>query len=535
MSKGSDAKIPLPEDTPFEVGTVIGGKYRLDNLIAQGGMGRVYDAIHLATGKRAAIKMLLHDPDENPKGRERLFREARTAGGLHHPNIVDIYDVGEHDGAPYLVMERLYGETLSDRLLRGLLSPTEAIRLLIPAMRGVAAAHAQGVVHRDVKPDNIFLCLSPKGRVRSVKVLDFGISKAQRDLRQLESNLTRSGTIIGTPGYMAPEQLAGEAIGPFSDLYSFAVILFEAVAGRLPFDGDTFALMASHKLTKAPLPLRRYANVDRGLSKALQKALDRDPKKRFASLAEFGKALEPYGSDIEYETSFAAVTTAPPDATQVLAAATPPHHLTVPLIAIGVAITALIIGSSVGLYVVLSDDGPERQRKSPSLELPLPPPEEGLRQPRTATDLRTLTDRQAASDEAASDEAASNQAATNEAASNQAATNEAASNEAASNQAAPNQALSNNALLDEAVPDEAVPDEAVPEQSRQEPTARENALPGEPTASESPNGDPETAPTEQAASRDTQTTRAISPRRGSATPRRPRRPGRTGRIRLDDF
>jgi serine/threonine-protein kinase len=280
---------------------LIAGKYRIERMIAEGGMGRVYAATHAETHKRVAVKVL-RDADQTAGGRARLLREAQAVGRINHPNIVDVYDVGEHDGCAFLVMELLEGHPMSALTANGPMEITTALGLVLQAMRGVAAAHEVGVVHRDIKPENIFVCATRGGSLGRVKVLDFGISKIRRDAMRLDKNLTVSGTVVGTPRYMAPEQLTGSPVDARTDVYAFGVLLYEALAGKTPFDGDTFALVAAQKLNRPPRALHRVVNVDRGLSRIVMRALAIDPDKRFKSLEAFATALEAY-SDVGFRTS----------------------------------------------------------------------------------------------------------------------------------------------------------------------------------------------------------------------------------------
>jgi serine/threonine-protein kinase len=243
-----------------------------------------------------AIKALrdLTGKGANAQARARLLREARAAGSIRHPNVVDVYDVLDSPDGPLLVMELLEGESLQALMGRGPLPTEDVFRILIPAMRGVAAAHQKGVVHRDLKPDNIFLLRNSRGSLLGVKVLDFGISKVARDPLD-EGHLTQSGTILGTPAYMAPEQLTAGEIDPRTDVYTLGVIAYEALTGSLPHEGETFALMATAKLSKNHVPVRkRVPSIPRGLAKVLDKALARDKASRYQNVAELAWALEPY-------------------------------------------------------------------------------------------------------------------------------------------------------------------------------------------------------------------------------------------------
>jgi serine/threonine protein kinase len=280
---------------------LIAGKYRIERLLAEGGMGRVYAATHADTHKRVAVKVL-RDTGQSVGAQARLLREAQAVGRINHPNIVDVYDVGEHEGFPFLVMELLEGHPLSSLFASGPMNATTALALVLPAMRGVAAAHEVGVVHRDIKPENIFVCATRGGSLGRVKVLDFGISKIRKDAAALDMNLTVSGTVVGTPRYMAPEQLTGSAVDARTDVYAFGVLLYEALAGKTPFDGDTFAVVAAQKLNKPPRALHKVVNVERGLSRLVMRALAIEPKKRFSTLEDFATSLEAY-SDVGFRTS----------------------------------------------------------------------------------------------------------------------------------------------------------------------------------------------------------------------------------------
>ena len=300
---GGKADASEPSGGSFKTGEIVDGKYRIEDVVGEGGMGAVYSAINEDTGKRVAVKAVLADVANSPQAEARLRREARTVGKVNHPNVVDVYDVGEHDGVPFLVMELLSGQPLEDVVAKGPLPPADAIRLLIPAMRGIAAAHSAGVIHRDLKPDNIFLCTSPQGRLREVKVLDFGISKTYDQTLDGPTNLTRSGTIMGTPRYMSPEQLANEPVDVRTDVYSLGVILFEAISGFLPFEGDTFAVMASNKLVGKVRSLRDYSpQAPVELEACILKAIARDPEQRYRDVPAFARALEPFASGVEFGT-----------------------------------------------------------------------------------------------------------------------------------------------------------------------------------------------------------------------------------------
>jgi serine/threonine protein kinase len=286
-------------------GFVIGGKYQVEGLLGQGGMGAVYRATHAVSGKRVAVKWMLPAAGASEELAERFVREARATARIDHPNVVDVYDVGTQDGSVYLVMELLYGESLAERLDRGSLEQTEAVALLMPALRAVAAAHAQGVIHRDLKPDNIFLCEGPDGEPREPKVLDFGISKiaAGSDLRDM--SLTQSGTVMGTPFYMSPEQVRGlRDVDERGDVYAIGVILYEMLTGVCPFDGETYNELILKIVTEEPTPLASLnPAVDPILTAVISRAMARNRDDRHPNIAALAADLEPFGGGVTFRAS----------------------------------------------------------------------------------------------------------------------------------------------------------------------------------------------------------------------------------------
>lgn len=220
--------------TVLEAGTTFAGKYLIDGVLGKGGMGAVYSATNKAIGRRVAIKVLIADLADREDVLKRFELEARAAAVINHPGIVDVLDMGEtDDGEPFIVMEYLEGATLKAVYKKhGVFSPAEAVGVITPLLDALAAAHTANVIHRDIKPANVFLCTRPQ---RLVKLLDFGISRFGQS-----TGLTHSGTAVGTPKYMAPEQVLGQkTLGPGADIYSVGAVLYELLGGRAPYDADS--------------------------------------------------------------------------------------------------------------------------------------------------------------------------------------------------------------------------------------------------------------------------------------------------------
>ena len=253
MKEGNGAADAKPSQT-LAIGEVVADKYRIERLLGSGGMAEVYAAINIRTDRRVALKWILPALAASPEVLARFRREALAAGRINHPNVVTIFDVVEHQGSACLVMELLSGETLADRMKRtGPMAFVEAVAIMLPAMRGVAAAHAHGVIHRDLKPDNIFLCMDADGSIRDCKVLDFGVSKLTVADAATTGDITLSGNVVGTPEYMAPEQVrAGKHADHRIDIYSLGVVFYEMLAGRPPFVGEHFSgLDAGHHAARS--------------------------------------------------------------------------------------------------------------------------------------------------------------------------------------------------------------------------------------------------------------------------------------------
>jgi serine/threonine protein kinase len=290
--------MPMPGSALPTIGDEIAGKYRVESVLGQGGMGAVFAARNILTGKRVAIKWLLPEHAASTS-RERLLREAQIAASIEHPNVVDIYDVGEHQGGLFLVMEYLRGRNLADVLAeRGRLDPEELIAVLVPAMRGVHAAHMAGVVHRDLKPENIIL--SESDGLIVPKVVDFGVSKAVGISGVPNSSLTRTGALVGTPHFMALEQVDGtNLIDGRTDVYAFGVLLYRSLTGHFPFDGSSLGEVILKIGTKDPVPMRMLRpELPAELDSVVLRALLRDRAKRYTDLEELARALLPFAPGV---------------------------------------------------------------------------------------------------------------------------------------------------------------------------------------------------------------------------------------------
>jgi len=257
-----------------------------------GGMGAVFEVSHRVTGRCFAIKWLLPSLATQADLVTRFMREAQAACRIDHPNVVQVYDVGQARGSCFMVMELLRGEPLSGRLKRvGRLSVAEVCQILVPVCQGVHAAHSVSVVHRDLKPDNIFLCRTHAGG-EAPKVLDFGVAKLALPAEPRHNRLTASGVIMGTPLYMAPEQLKAQEVDARTDVYALGVILYEALSGRLPFETNSYAELVVQVLTTRPRALQELnPSLPDTVIRVVETAMALDPAARFASAEALGRAL----------------------------------------------------------------------------------------------------------------------------------------------------------------------------------------------------------------------------------------------------
>ena len=295
------AASPSPSsDDPFELGSVLDGRYRIDALLGTGGMGRVYRAEHTKIGKSVAIKVLHADLGRNREASQRFQREAIASGRLDHPNIVGVSDFGVlDDGACYLVMEVLEGESLGDRLARDhRIHWVEAIDILRGVLNGLRHAHERGVVHRDIKPDNVYLARKDGDPI--IKILDFGIAKLYAGTDDDPAS-TRAGLTVGTPAYLSPEQAVGGEITPKSDLYSASIVLYEMLAGRAPFeDKDPLAMLGAH-VSRRPPPFAEVApgvDIPAPLEDIMQRGLMKMAIERIGSAGDYLALLDEFSPPI---------------------------------------------------------------------------------------------------------------------------------------------------------------------------------------------------------------------------------------------
>lgn len=282
------------EQLPKE-GDLIGVRYRIETLLGQGGMGAVYAAKNQATGRAVAIKWMLPGAARSKESLARFLSEARATAKIEHPNVIQILDVGQDGDAPFLVMERLRGESLADRLERGPLTVPETLDVMIDSCKGVHEAHLEGIIHRDLKPDNIFLCQGKDGSPRPPKVLDFGISKLyDDDAASGGAPMTQTGIAMGTPWYMSPEQInaSGQPDARY-DVYAMGVVLYECMAGKPPYDADGLFELVQQIAAGQPPPLRaRAPQCPTDLEQVVYRAMSAHRDYRHTNMKELVQDLE---------------------------------------------------------------------------------------------------------------------------------------------------------------------------------------------------------------------------------------------------
>lgn len=279
---------PTPESSL--VGRVLQGRYQINAVLARGGMGVIYEGTQLGLDRTVAVKCLHPRYARDPSALARFHREARIVGSIGHPNVVEVFDLGAlEDGAPYLVMERLFGETLAARM-RGArpVSVSLAVSITSQVFSALQATHSRAVLHRDLKPDNVFLISRP-GAEPLVKVLDFGVA---RDLAAASARLTRAGFVMGTPAYMAPEQARGEALDVRVDVYGVGALLYELLTGRVPYSARTPAALLGEMLRRpVPSPAALRPSLSLSLCAVVTRCLAFDRDARYPDVSSARDAL----------------------------------------------------------------------------------------------------------------------------------------------------------------------------------------------------------------------------------------------------
>jgi len=290
----ASGSFPQAPPAPSLVGEVLDGRYKIFKKLGEGGMGEVYAAEHVHIEKRFAVKLLKAEIVSNAEAVKRFQQEARSSSSIKHRNIIGVEDFGRlPDGRIYMCMELLNGAPLNE-MIQHPMGADRLLNILIQSGHGLAAAHAKGIVHRDMKPENIYVTQEGNPPQDVPKLLDFGIAKVAGNEGQ--NNLTRTGTIFGTPFYMAPEQALGNPVDARTDIYAMGVIMYECFAGSLPFQGESFmGILTQHITTPPEHVAQRAAKAGRqlpmGVPEIIMKCLDKDPNNRFSSMDELVNAL----------------------------------------------------------------------------------------------------------------------------------------------------------------------------------------------------------------------------------------------------
>jgi serine/threonine-protein kinase len=276
----------------YQPGETIGQKYRLVEMLGEGGMGAVWRAHNETLDVDVAIKLIRAEEVESTDGTlasDRLLQEARAAARLGHPAIARVFDFGVTDREdPYIVMELLTGEDLADTLSRrGRITATKAVATLLPIAHALEAAHTKGIVHRDIKPENIFLARLEDGRVQP-KLVDFGVAKVELTKNH---RLTQTGAMLGSPVYMSPEQARGDDVDHLADVWALAVVLYEMVTGRPPFEGKNYNALLYSIIADEPPPITSFGTGDDELWDIIRRGLEKDPDKRWSSMQQLGSRL----------------------------------------------------------------------------------------------------------------------------------------------------------------------------------------------------------------------------------------------------
>ncbi len=280
---------PLGESADAEpVAPLFAKRYEILRMLGEGGTARVYKALDVRSGRHVALKVIEGPAAKTATWAERLLREVDLLKAIRHPNVVEVLDGGRReDGSPFLVMEYLEGETLGQLMKRAPMLPIESALLIATEVaRGLAASHTRGVIHRDVKPDNIFL-IEDGSQVRRAKVFDYGFARLQGG-----EGLTAKGFIVGTPEYMAPEQTLHDPTGHRTDIYELGVVLYRMITGVLPFEGDAASQLAQHLFSTPRAPSLLRVGVTKDLDAIVMTAMRKLPRNRYPSMQDFFEDLE---------------------------------------------------------------------------------------------------------------------------------------------------------------------------------------------------------------------------------------------------
>jgi serine/threonine-protein kinase len=317
------------------VGEVLADRYELEELVGTGGMSSVFRAHDRLLDRKVALKILHQQYNDDDEYLERFRREARAVAALSHPNIVTVIDRGEHEGRQFIVFEYVAGENLK-RLIerRGPAPVTTALELGMQMAQALSFAHQQGLIHRDVKPQNILL--NGDGRA---KVTDFGIARSL----DVQHGMTQTGTVLGTSDYIAPEQAQGQRVDEHTDVYSLGVVLYELLTTEVPFPGENFVAVAMRHINEPPPPIRdKRPDVPPRVEAAIQKAMAKDPGDRFPTMREFCEELEACLAEVQ-QAAGTQVAAAPVNRRRRDISPWPFVLVLVALIAIGIAIAVLVL------------------------------------------------------------------------------------------------------------------------------------------------------------------------------------------------
>jgi serine/threonine protein kinase len=327
------------------VGELIAGRYELEKLVGSGGMSNVFRAHDRLLERTVALKILHEQYTRDEDYVERFRREARAVAQLAHPNIVTVIDRGEQEGRQFIVFEYIDGENLKELSNRGPLEVSEAIRLSLQVARALSFAHARGLVHRDVKPQNVLL--NDEGQA---KVTDFGIA------RSLDVHgVTQTGTVLGTSDYIAPEQARGQKVDPKTDIYSLGVVLYELLSGEVPFSGDNFVAVAMRHVNEpVPSVVEHRPDCPARLDFAIQRAMSKDPEDRFESMDDFAAELEACLAEVDGRSEEGATMIVPASRPR-----RPSRPRERPAALIPLALAALVAGLiAAGALLLFHDGGP---------------------------------------------------------------------------------------------------------------------------------------------------------------------------------